>query len=68
MARYRTTGDSYEIKCPCGTRWVSNIPYLGYTLATLKDMDKNGYYLYKNGKRLKLTGLTDAEVKKAWCV
>ena len=68
MARYRTTEDKYQIKFPCGIWLASNIPYLGYTLATLKDMEKHGYYLYKNGKRLKLTGLTDAEVKKAWCV
>lgn len=33
MARCRTTEDEYAIKCPCGAQWVSNIPYLGYTLA-----------------------------------
>jgi HK97 family phage portal protein len=35
---------------------------------TLKDMAKHGYILYINGKRAKLNELTDAEVKKAWCV
>lgn len=68
MARYKTTGDSYEIRGPGGVGEFSGIPYLGHSLATLKDMAKHGYILYINGKRVKLNELTDEEVKKAWCV
>lgn len=66
MARYRTSEDTYEIRGPGGVGEIAYIPFLGHSLATLKDMEKHGYLLYKNGKRLKLTGLTEAEVKKAW--
>jgi Mn-dependent DtxR family transcriptional regulator len=45
---------------------TSRIPFLGHTLATLKDMAKYGYILYINGKRAKLTDFTEADVKKAW--
>ena len=68
MAKYRTGTDVYEIRGPGGVGFVSRIPFLGYTLATLKDMAKYGYILYINGKRAKLTDLTEADVKKAWCV
>ena len=68
MARYKTTGDSYEIRGPGGVGEFSNIPFLGKTLATLKDMAKYGYILYINGKRAKLSDFTDADVKKAWGV
>ena len=66
MARYRTSEDTYEIRGPGGIGEISNIPFLGKTLATLKDMAKYGYYLYINGKRAKLNELTEAAVKKAW--
>lgn len=66
MARYKTSNDTYEIRGPGGVGAISNIPFLGYTLATLKDMAKHGYYLYINGKRAKLNELTEAAVKKAW--
>lgn len=66
MARYKASDDTYEIRGPGGIGEISNIPFLGKTLATLKDMAKYGYYLYINGKRVKLTELTDAAVKKAW--
>lgn len=66
MARYRTSDDIYEIRGPGGVGETSHIPFLGKTLATLKDMAKHGYCLYINGKRAKLNELTDAAVKKAW--
>lgn len=66
MARYRTSEDTYEIRGPGGIGEISHIPFLGKTLATLKDMAKYGYILYINGKRAKLNELTDAAVKKAW--
>lgn len=66
MARYRTSEDTYEIRGPGGIGEISHIPFLGKTLATLKDMARYGYVLYINGKRAKLNELTDAAVKKAW--
>ena len=68
MARYCTGTDVYEIRGPGGVGESSHIPFLGKTLATLKDMAKYGYVLYINGKRAKLNELTDAAVKKAWLV
>lgn len=68
MPKYRTGEDSYEIRGPGGVGFVSRIPFLGYTLATLKDMAKYGYILYINGKRAKLSDYTEADVKKAWAV
>lgn len=68
MAKYRTGTDVYEIRGPGGIGESSRIPFLGHTLATLKDMAKYGYILYINGKRAKLSDFTDADVKKAWGV
>ena len=68
MAKYRTGTDVYEIRGPGGVGESSRIPFLGHTLATLKDMAKYGYILYINGKRAKLSDYTEADVKKAWCV
>ena len=68
MAKYRTAEDTYEIRGPGGVGEVSHIPYLGKTLETLKDMAKFGYILYINGKRAKLSELTEASVKKAWAL
>ena len=68
MAKYQTGTDVYEIKGPGGVGFVSQIPFLGYTLTVLKDMAKHGYILYINGKRAKLSDFTEADVKKAWCV
>ena len=33
---------------------TSTVPNLGYQLSWLRDMARNGIYLYKNGKRVKL--------------
>lgn len=66
MARYKTGEDVYQIKGPGGVGETSRIPFLGHTLATLKDMAKYGYILYINGKRAKLSDYTEADVKKAW--
>lgn len=66
MAKYRTSEDTYEIRGPGGVGVVSRIPFLGYSLAILKDMAKHGSCLYINGKRAKLNELTDAAVQKAW--
>lgn len=37
MAKYRTGTDVYEIRGPGGVGESSRIPFLGHTLATLKD-------------------------------
>ena len=68
MAKYTAGEDIYQIKGPGGVGETSRIPFLGHTLATLKDMAKYGYILYINGKRAKLADYTEADVKKAWCV
>lgn len=64
MAKYRTGDDVYEIRGPGGTGEVSRIPFLGKSLATLKDMAKHGYVLYKNGRKIKLSELTETQVQK----
>ena len=43
---------------------ASSEPYCGYSLATLKSMASAGYYLYHEGKKVKLTDLTDAIIAK----
>ena len=68
MVKYRTGTDVYEIRGPGGIGTSSRVPFLGYKLATLKEMAKVGYILYINGKRAKLSDFNDADVKKAWCV
>lgn len=65
MVKYRTTEDVYEIRGPGDVREVSHIPFLGKSLAVLKDMAKYGYNLYRNGKRVKLNELTEAQVREA---
>ena len=65
MAKYRATEDLYEIRGPGDAREESHIPFLGKSLAVLKDMAKCGYILYKNGKRVKLSELTENQVREA---
>lgn len=38
----------------------STVPNLGYPAAWLKDMARNGIYLYKNGKRVRMCDITAA--------
>ena len=64
---YKISNDTYELRGPEGVAETSRIPFLGRSLAQLKDMAKDGYILYINGKRAKLKDITDADVKKAWC-
>lgn len=65
MVKYRTSDDLYEIRGPADAREESYIPFLGKSLAALKDMAKCGYILYKNGKRVKLSELTESQVREA---
>lgn len=36
----------------------SHIPNLGYSAATLKEMARAGFHLYRDGKRVKLCDIT----------
>ena len=62
MAKYKISEDVFEIRGPGGIGEISNIPFLGHPLPILKDMARCGYILYRNGKRVKLSELTDSEV------
>ena len=65
MAKYKTGEDVFEIRGPGSVGEISRVPFLGHSLATLKDMAKYGYVLYINGKRAKLAEFTDTQVRKA---
>ena len=45
--------DNYEIHRNGQILCHGTLPNLGYTAERLKDMSRNGLYLYKNGKRVK---------------
>lgn len=68
MAKLKTTEDVFEIRGPGGIGEISHVPFCGHTLAILKDMAKYGYVLYRNGKRVKLSELNDADVRKSFAV
>lgn len=46
--------DCWEIRRGRDVLCSSTVPNLGYQIACLRDMARNGIYLYKNGKRVKL--------------
>lgn len=46
--------DRYEIRRDRVTLCASTVPDLGYSPETLRDMDRSGLHLYRNGKRVKL--------------
>jgi len=43
----------YEIRRAGVTLCRSTVPNLGYSKETLRDMERSGLYLYRNGKREK---------------
>ena len=45
--------DTYEIRRSGDTLCTSSVPGLGYSKETLRDMEKAGLHLYRNGKREK---------------
>lgn len=47
------SGDTYSIRKSGVEVCVSTIPNCGYTPDVLRSMAKEGYYLYKNGKKVK---------------
>jgi hypothetical protein len=54
MATKETTGtDIYSIRKSGVDVLSSPIPNCGYTPETLRSMAQAGYYLYKNGKKVK---------------
>lgn len=46
--------DCWEIRRGRDVLCSSTVQNLGYQIACLRDMARNGIYLYKNGKRVKL--------------
>ena len=50
--------DYYEIRRGRDVLCQGTVPYLGYPPERLKEMARNGIYLYKNGKRVKLCEVT----------
>lgn len=54
---------AYTIQDSRGYGCTSDIPYLGYSADTLRQMDKAGYKLLIDGRRAKLP--TEAELKAA---
>lgn len=47
--------DFYEMRRGRDVLCTSTVPNLGYPLSWLRDMSRNGIYLYKNGKRVLTT-------------
>lgn len=43
----------YEIRRSGATLCASHTPNLGYGVQTLRDMERNGLYLYCDGKKVK---------------
>lgn len=43
----------YELRRGKEVLCVSSVPFLGYSVAILNDMEKSGIHLYKDGKREK---------------
>lgn len=46
--------DQYEVRRNGQVLCHGTVHNLGYTAERLKEMSRNGIYLYKNGKRVKL--------------
>lgn len=46
--------DVYEIRRSGVTICAGSVPNLGYSAAILRDMEKAGLHLYRNGKKEKL--------------
>lgn len=58
MTNESVTRDYYEMRKDGQTLCSSTVPNLGYSVAWLRDMARNGIHLYKNGKRVKLCEVT----------
>ena len=50
--------DYYEMRRGGEVLCSSTVPNLGYPVEWIRDMARNGIYLYKNGKRVKLCEVT----------
>lgn len=53
----------YTIEGSGGAGAASDVPYLGYSVSTLRQMDKAGYKLLIDGRRAKLP--TETELRAA---
>lgn len=58
MQNKRETRDYYEMRRGGEVLCGSTVPNLGYPAERIRDMARNGIYLYKNGKRVKLCEVT----------
>lgn len=52
------TRDYYEMRRGREVLCSGTVPNLGYPVELIRDMARNGIYLYKNGKRVKLCEVT----------
>lgn len=50
--------DYYEMRRGGEVLCSGTVPNLGYPAERIRDMARNGIYLYKNGKRVKLCEVT----------
>lgn len=55
---------AWEIRKTGFAGTISETPYLGYSLGTLRDMAREGYNLYRDGKKVKLSDLTEEQVRR----
>lgn len=53
MKKRETEKPVYEIRSAGITLCSSTIPLLGYPVSTIRQMQKNGLYLYVDGRRVK---------------
>lgn len=53
---------TYEIRRSGATLCVSSVPGCGYDSVTLRDMGRNGHYLYRDGKKEKAAGRNSSPV------
>ena len=58
MTNKSVTQDHYELRRGRETLCSGTVINLGYSPELIRDMARNGIYLYKNGKRVKLCEVT----------
>ena len=58
MANKSVTRDYYEMRRGGEVLCCSSVPNLGYPPEWIRDMARQGIYLYRNGKRVKLCEVT----------
>lgn len=53
MASDAIVRDYYELRRGNAVLCTGDVPNLGYSADVIREMARNGMYLYKNGKRVK---------------